>query len=272
MITLAHLPLGAKPFTPKPTDLAFAAYLGPGADQLIDAALAPAAMNWHKVTTATGDMPTPNRDPLNNHIHGNCVLATGANGAMFVSQMAGAPRIITGAEVDAAYKDIEPDFDPVTGAGDHGTYPVKFLTRWTQKDYFGTRCRAFCKVDESKPDEVALALFLAGWLFAAYDLPLSAQDQVDSEGNPDWRVDPNRSTEDNERRGWGGHAYAEHALRLRQGTTWGLNSHATEEWCRAYTSSLHMALLRDWRLANGRAPNGFDFEQLLSDARARGAT
>lgn len=268
---LAHLQLGALPFQPKPTDLAFKAYLGPGIDQLIEQAMAPAAFNWHKVPNLNGDFPTPNRDPLNNDVHGNCVLATGANGAMFVSQMAGAPRIITGAEVDAAYHEIEPGFDPVTGEGDTGTYPVKFLTAWTKKDFFGTRCRAFCTVDANNPQEVALAMFLAGWLFAAYDLPISAQDQVDKDGNPDWRVDPNRSARDNEPRGWGGHAYFEHACGMRQGTTWGLNSHATEEWCQRYTSSLHMAILRDWELANGRAPNGFEFEQLLSDARARGA-
>jgi len=268
---LAHLKLGALPFQPKPTDLAFKAYLAPGHDQLIDAAMSPAALNWHKVPTASGDMPTPNRDPLNNNIHGNCVLATGANGAMQVSQMVGAPRIITGAEVDAAYADLEPGFDPVTGTGDNGTYPVKFLTKWSKQDYFGTRVLAFARVDETKPEEVALAMFLAGWLFAAYDLPLSAQDQVDANGNPDWRVDPNRSAKDNERRGWGGHAECEHAVRMRQGTTWGLNSHATEEWCQQYTSSLHLVLLRDWRLPSGRAPNGFAYEQLLVDAQARGA-
>jgi hypothetical protein len=267
---LSQLKLGALPFQPNPKDLHFQAYLAPRADQLIEAAMAPGAINWHKVPTATGVLPTPNRDPLHNDVHGNCVRAGMANGAMLVSQMVGQPRIITGEEVDASYADGT-DFDPVTGANDDGEYPVDALTDWTRKDIYGTRCRAHCLVDANNPEEVLLAMFLGGWLLGAYDLPLSAQNQVDAAGNPDWRVDPTRTAAENERRGWGGHAFCEHAANMPQNTTWGLHGHFTDNWRRAYVSSLHLVLLRDWRLANGRAPNGFDFEQLLSDARARGA-
>lgn len=267
---LAHLKLGALPFTPKPTDLHFKAYLAPGHDQLLDAALAPGALNWHKVPTATGDLPTPNRDPLGNIDYGDCVYAGMATGAMLVSQMVGQPRIITTREVLAAYGEGT-GFDPATGEGDNGAYPIKALTDWTKKDIFGTRCQAHCLVDAQNPEEVLMALFLGGWLLGAYDMPISAQDQVDAAGNPDWRVDPRRTEAENKRRGWGGHAFCEHAAKMPQNTTWGMGGHFTDHWRQAYVSSLHLAILRDWRLPSGRAPNGFAFEQLLSDARARGA-
>lgn len=267
---LSRFKLGSLPFFPKAKDLHFNAYLPPKLDQLIEAAMAPGALNWQHVPTATGDMPTPNRDPLNNHIHGNCILAGMANLAMRVSQLVGQPRIITGAEVDAAYTDLT-GFDPNDPSTDNGAYPTDALTGWTRKDIYGTRCRAFCRVDWTNMEEVLLAAFLGGGLYACYNLPISAQNQVDADGNPDWRIDPTRTEEENAPRGWGGHCIDNHAVRLRQGTTWGLNGHATEEWCQRYTSSLHMVLLRDWRMPNGRAPNGFAFEQLLSDARARGA-
>ena len=95
-------------------------------------------------------------------------------------------------------------------------------------------------------------------------------DQVDAGGNPDWKVDPLRAAE-NGVGSWGWHAIAEHAARISQGTTWGLNAHWTDPWQSKYCSVLHMALLRDWRLSTGRAPNGFEYQQLLSDAHARGA-
>ena len=266
---LSHLKLGANPSPPKPQDLHFKAYLGPGADQLIEEAMAPGALNWQKVPTPSGDLPKPNRNALGNIEYGDCIYVGMANLAMRVSQLVGAPRIITTDEVLAAYADT--GFDPVTGENDNGAYPTEALTAWTRKDIFGTRCRAFCRVDPNNIEEVLLAAFLGGGLYACYDLPISAQNQVDADGNPNWRIDPTRSAKDNEPRGWGGHCIDQHAVRLRQGTTWGMNHHATEEWCKRYTSSLHLVLLRDWRLANGRAPNGFEFEQLLSDARARGA-
>lgn len=271
LTNLSHLKLGSLPFTPSPKDLHFKAYLPPRLDELIDAAMAPGAINWHKVPTVLGDMPTPNRDPLHNDYRGNCVLAAEANGAMQVSQMVGAPRVITGDEVDAAYADLVPGFNPVTGEGDIGAYPRDALTAWTRKDIFGTRCLAHCLVDPTKPQEVLLALFLGGWLLGAYGLPKSAQGQVDENGNPDWHINPELPDADNARGSWGNHAMCEHADRLPQFTTWGMNAHATTGWRVRYVLELHMAILRDWRLPNGRAPNGFEFGQLVSDARARGA-
>lgn len=265
---LSHFKLGGKPFQPSDKDLHFKAYLSPNLDQLLEASQAPGALNWFKIPTITGDMPTPNRDALHNDAHGNCVYAGMANGTMQVAQRVGRALIITGDEVDAAYADT--GFDPVTGAGDNGTDPTQALTDWTRKDIFGTRCDAFCVVDHTSRDEVLLALFLGGWLLGTYGLPISAQNQVDANGNPDWRVDPQRESE-NGVGSWGYHAMAEHAARLAQGTTWGLNAHWDDPWRSRYCSVLHLALLRDWQMPNGRAPNGFEYQALLSDARARGA-
>jgi hypothetical protein len=257
-MSLSKLALGRLPFFPKAKDLRLAAYLDPEYGAKIAAQEAPAALNWRKVATPAGDLPAPDTDPLGNDSIGDCVYAAPAHFAMLIGQLTGRPIQITRGQVVDAYARAT-GFNPATGSGDNGAY-----IRGTQLD-------AFVCVDPNDADEVALALFLGGGLIGGYDLPLASRDQVDEQGNPEWCVPPGGWPEGQGPGTWGGHAVAEHADRLLQLNTWGLNAHATTGWRTTCCGELWMPLLKGWRLGNGRAPNGFAYDDLLSDARSRGA-
>ena len=65
----------------------------------------------------------------------------------------------------------------------------------------------------------------------------------------------------------GGHAIFQHGQRT--GNSWGCSYVASQKWINSCCDELWLVLWSEWKMANGRAPDGFDFAQLLSDVEAR---
>jgi hypothetical protein len=232
--------------------------------------MAPGALNWRKVQNAAGEVPSPDTDALGNDSIGDCVYAAPAHFAMLVGQLTGRPISISRGQVVDAYA-AATGFNPTTGSGDNGAYTRDMLDEWRTVGLYGTQLDAYCSVDYRNPDEVLLALFFAGGLVGGYELPIASQGQVDEQGNPDWSIPPGGWPSGQGPGTWGGHCIAEHATQMGQANSWGLNTHFTGGWRQACCGELWMPLLKGWQLGNGRAPNGFAYDDLLSDARARGA-
>ena len=142
---------------------------------------------------------------------------------------------------------------------------------WLKEGLFGTKLDAYCAVDKSNPDEVALAVWLGCGMIGGYDLPLESQGQVDEQGRQLWYVPEGGWAAGKGPGSWGGHAMYGRGTSpgMDDYNSWGEDTAATEGWRYECCSELYLPLVREWNLGNGRAPNGFSYEDLLSDVRAR---
>lgn len=149
--------------------------------------------------------------------------------------------------------------DPST---DQGGVELDILKAWRKAPIKGAQLTGFVQVNPKNWMHVKTALYLFGTLYMGLALPNSAQKEKV------W-------TATNDAPGsWGGHctvasAYADRALCLQPDTltciTWGQQQVMTRQWLATYCDELYALLSPDWFDKAGKAPNGFDLEQLQAD-------
>jgi hypothetical protein len=253
---------GKLPFTPDHRDLKLAKYIDSGV--LIDVAMAPLGADWTAMRTPTGGLPTPDTDPLYNEKAGCCVFSAPGHMVNLVGQQtANSALVVTAGMVQKAYS-AATGYNPVTGENDNGYYVREMLKAWQKTGLYGTKCLAFAAVNWRDEQEVALANWIAGGTIGGYNLPSNIWDQEESPGKFTWTVPPGGFPSDA-----GGHCMYQHGQ--RNWNTWGCSAIASPGWTNARTDELWIVLLAEWKMASGRAPDGFDFAQLLADVKARQA-
>lgn len=153
-----------------------------------------------------------------------------------------------------------------TGDGtDDGRNPTDVLNYW-RKHALGGGSKPigpYATVDPHNEAHVKAAIYLFGGVYAAIDLPKTAQSQ------PVWDVVGNGKTGDSAPGSWGGHAVPFEAYD-EQGVipiTWGATIDASWGFVKAYAFELFAIISPDW-FKSGKTPAGFDLAQLEADVKA----
>jgi hypothetical protein len=243
-------------------------------DRRIEAQFIAAAFNWAAMPRGDGTMPAPDTDPKGNNWCGDCVWAGYANQVNACRQAMGLPILVTEAEVVAAYRKYT-GFDPADPSTDRGTTMQEMWNVAESKDgLFGARVLARASIDPTDGDALTAGVILAGGVIGSYALPECAQNQVDDHDRQLWDYNPAKGWPDGDYPGkWGGHC-------MRKGgrspggdndDSWGAAHYMTNAFRIETCQSLELALLDTWQFgtADGLAPNGFAFADLLSDIRSR---
>jgi hypothetical protein len=255
--------LGCNPSPPDPRDLKLASYLDK--PKLIEAIQAPRLHSWAAFPLPSGTRPACDRDPLYNNVAGCCTFSMGGHWANLVAQHTGRPLIVTADMVRDAYTST--GYNPITGAGDNGANIREDLLKpWKAMGWWGTKLLAYAAINKDDEEEVALAGWLGCGTLGGYALPLVSQSQADAKGRMQW-TEPEGGFPPGQGPGtWGNHAIYTPAERA--GNSWGDEVVMDRPWLVKCCFERWFGLLDIWQLGFS-APNGFDWQQLLSDAEAR---
>jgi hypothetical protein len=259
--------LGRIPDTHRSTDLALKNYLD--LPTLLGSQDVPAAPNWHAMARALN--PTwSDTDALGNDRAGCCVYSAPGHLLNLVDALTASGRPpVTESDVIAAYAQ-HTGYDPVTGANDGGEYIRAMIDIWAGAGLYSSKLAAFCAVDRTNAAEMAIAAWLGPGLIGGYDLPIVAQSQTDSEGRQLWAVPAGGWPAGQGPGTWGGHCIHQHGVsEIDRGNSWGEGTHWSRDWHLACCSELWLCIPDRWQFATGRAPNGFAFDDLIADTKAR---
>lgn len=131
-----------------------------------------------------------------NNQFGICGPTSVANFVKLVTKYLGGTEVSPSQDdVFALYKLCNPDFDPVTGAGDNGVDMKQMLSFLVKQGIGGKKALAFAAIDPTNLDEVRAAISLFGGVLYGVDLKVPQQTQTD---NGLWDYQPGGK--------WGGHA------------------------------------------------------------------
>ena len=269
MIDHSKLPLGKKPFLPKAKDLHLKNYINKAA--IISAAQIPAAPDWQAFSCPDGNLPPPDTDALGNDRAGCCVFAGPGHQLNMINVQLGDQSRVSADDVLAAYSKYT-GFDPITGENDNGYYVRNMLDHWRAEGLYGTKVIAYALVDWTNPEEVAVATWLGCGTIGGYALPLASQGQIDDLGRQLWDVPAGGWPAGRGPGTWGGHCVWLRGAspKLMNTNSWGQDTVWTLEWQQACCDEMWLVLVDKWVDASGRAPNGFAYEDLLADVKARG--
>jgi len=255
--------LGCNPSPQDSRDLQLASYLDK--PRLIEAIQSPRLHDWAAFPLVSGRLPAYDRDPLYNNVAGCCTFSQGGHWVNLTAQHSGYPHVVTADMVKQAY--MSTGYNPITGAGDNGaSIREDLLKPWKASGWWGTKLLAYAAVDWTDPEEVAIAGFLGCGTLGGYALPLASQNQTDAKGRMQWTVPAGGFPEGQGPGSWGLHAMYFHGE--NNGNTWGDEVATDWPWKRQCCFELWFGVL-DIMQMGSRAPNGFDWQQLLLDAEAR---
>ena len=253
--------LGKNPYVADSRDLLLSKYIS--VPVLLASDQAPADPDWQSMPTPDGDKPSPDVDALGNDAAGDCVFAGPGHMVNMIGKQTGDPSLVaTASMVLDAYSKYT-GYVPGDASTDNGWVIRDMLKSWKADGLYGTKILAYAAVNWKDETEVALATWIAGGLIGGYSLTKEVWSQVDSQGRPQWFVPKGGCGPV-----IGGHCIYNHGS--RNGNTWGESAVWTQEWAEQRCDELWMPIVDRWKLSTGLAPNGFDFNQLLSDAAARG--
>lgn len=264
----ARLPLGKKPFVPDHRDLLLKNYIDRSV--LIDSEDCPLAHDWDYVQDLNGELPDLDRDNLGNNIAGNCVFAGPGHMVNMIGKQTGASLVVTRQMALDAYSKFS-GYDQKTGSHDEGFYTRDMIKIWKSEGLYGTKALAFASVDWRDPTELAIASWIGCGTIGGFSLPLASQGQTDNEGDQLWDV-PKGGFQAGQGPGtWGGHCIwcMRPSPNMDGGNSWGEETYWTRNWDNECCDERWLVLVDKWQMADGKAPNGFAFADLLADAQAR---
>lgn len=243
-----RLRLGRKPARLDDRTLRLARYITPGA-----LPVAPAAYDSGSKVTDWGMFAN---DQL-----GDCTVAGILHMIMLWDSQDSAVPNFSDANAITLYEQLC-GYVPGDPATDQGGVELDILNAWRKTPILGHDLTAYVSVNPKNWSHVKLAHWLFGSLYLGLNLPTSAQDEevwADTSGVPGT---------------WGGHAvassaYADRANCLDSDTltviTWGAPKKMTRQWLAKYCDELYAPLSPTWLGTAGKAPNGFDMDQLRAD-------
>lgn len=201
---------------------------------------------------------------------GDCAIAAQAHQIeTWTANALGKTSKVTTAAVLKRYSLIS-GYDPDDPSTDVGCNERDVLKTWLKDPLSGHSLTAFAQAPLPRDSSGAQkaftqALWLFGGLYLGFDLPITAQAQVEA-GRP-WDVVSDDV--DGEPGSWGGHAI--NAVAADSGgvtvITWGKRQLCTWRFLATYCSESWSMISGDW-LKSDKSPNGFDLKQLEADMAA----
>jgi len=263
----SQLPLGKKPFVAKSKDLKLANYIDKSA--VISAAQVPLALDWQAFRCANDEIPPLDTDPLGNDRAGNCVFAGPGHQTNMIRAQQGIGEKVTKEQVIAAYAKYS-GYDPVTGANDDGFVVRDMLKIWQRDGLYGCRALAYALVNWHDPDEVAVASWLGCGTIGGYSLPKESQDQHGEDGKQLWYVPQGGWPSGRGPGTWGGHCIWVRGTspKLSTGNSWGQTTLWDLDWQKQCCDEMWLVITDEWATCS---PNGFSYQDLLNDVKARTA-
>jgi hypothetical protein len=261
------LPLGKLPFSPDARDLKLASYIDK--EKLISASQCPLAHDWDEIPSAAGKLPDADTDPLGNDKANCCVFSAPGHMTKMIGQQTGEPLTVTTDMVLNAYSITGYKLDPKLF--DNGFNIRVLLKLWKMFGLYGTKALAYVLVNWKDPDELALASWLGCGTIGGFALPKASQGQVDDKGRQLWSVPPGGFPAGQGPGTWGNHAIwcCKPSPALDGGNSWGQSTYWTMEWGEQCCDERWLVLVDKWKMPSGITPNGFAFDQLMTDVKAR---
>jgi hypothetical protein len=211
---------------------------------------APTSMDfWSRVS----GWPMMENDKL-----GDCTVAAAGHMIQQWTRYSDAPCTPTDADVVAAYSAVS-GYDPATGENDHGAAMLDVLNYWHKQGIGQHRILGYTGLS-TNADAVREAIYLFGNVYAGFDLPRSAQQQLV------WDV----VAADGEAGSWGGHSvlivgYDADGL---VAVTWGGLKRLTWNFLDAYCDEAFAVLSNDFINQSTHVnPDNFDLISLQRDLR-----
>ena len=213
---------------------------------------APAATSYDSKITNLGMM-------LNNTL-GDCTCA--AVGHVIQQWTAEAQKkqvIIPDPDILKLYE-VVGHYNPDNPKTDRGAIEINVLNYWLANPFVGNKLSAFCALEPQNLQDIKDAVYIFGNCYIGLQMPLSAQ------GQTVWTLPPGGATGKGAPGSWGGHAVPIVAYDARGLTciTWGELIRMTWQFWNAYCDEAYGLLSPDW-IAAGKAPSGFDSQQLITD-------
>lgn len=193
---------------------------------------------------------------------GDCTIAACANKVADWCAAAKAPFTITEKQVVEAYSAIC-GYVPETGENDFGCYSLDVLNYFRNTGIGGYKLYAYARVNHDNILEMKLANGWFGGLYYGLSMPTAWQ-KADT-----WMVPDQGMVGDGAKASWGGHAVS--GNRATAGwlfvTTWGQKQRV--QWQAAmgasYADEVYALLSPVWADPTHKSPNGFAFQDLVSD-------
>lgn len=203
---------------------------------------------------------------MGNLQYGDCAFAAPAHQVQAWTGSQGVEITIPDADVLAAYGAVT-GFNPADPSTDSGAAMLDVCKFWRNTGIGGHKILAFVAVSPTNLDHVKLAAYLFGGLYAGFNLPQSASDQLDR--GEAWDVASGPGAEPGN---WGGHAVYiptvgpfDPSSPAFECVTWGVKQAITPEFFLTYADELYAVLSCDWAATIGKAPSGFDLQALQQD-------
>jgi hypothetical protein len=188
-----------------------------------------------------------------------------------IGQQTGEPLVVTSNMVLNAYNITGYKLDPKLF--DNGFSIRVLLKLWKLLGLYGTKALAYALVNWKDPDELALASWLGCGTIGGFALPKASQGQVDDKGRQLWSVPSGGFSEGQGPGTWGNHAIwcCKPSPALDGGNSWGQKTYWTMDWGFQCCDERWLVLVDKWKMPSGISPNGFAFDQLMADVKARAA-
>jgi hypothetical protein len=196
----------------------------------------------------------------------DCTVAAAGHMIQQWTTLNGSPKVPSDETIVAAYSAVSgyrPD-DPTT---DTGIPVLEVLKYWRKTGIGGDKIAGFVALEPKNHHHVMDAVYVFANCQIGLALPNSAKQQSV------WSVPQGGTTGDGAVNSWGGHVVAVVGYDSRYLTivSWGKVMRMTWQFLDTYCDESFAVLSDDWvGKAKGKAPNGFDWNQLDSDLGAVG--
>jgi hypothetical protein len=215
-------------------------------DEAVALPQVPASVDWSQKVAS---WPMYGNDKL-----GDCTCAAVGHMEEAWSANADAPEVPTEQNVLDLYW--------ATGQQDTGRYCLDVLNYWQNNGFGGEQIMAFVQVNEKIQQHVEVACWMFGGAYIGLALPVSAQTQADK-----WTVTHGSDAVPGS---WGGHCVdlVDYTQDGPTCVTWGRLMPMTWDFFAKYCDEAYAIISPDFVEKDGKAPSGFDLNQLNQDLAA----
>lgn len=216
---------------------------------LSKALVPPHNLNWGK--------PIQQWQMMKNDEIGDCTCAGAGHLIMTWTANAGVLYTPPDNEILKAYE-ATGGYIPGDPSTDNGATELDVLNYWRRNGIAGHKIGAFVSINPRNIQHLKIAAWLFGGIYTGVMLTQSDMDAIQS-GENTWRYNKSPFI--------GGHAVPAIGYNNKgfQFITWGMVQTATYEWVYNRVEEAYAIISHDWIKNTGKAPSGFDINQLSND-------
>jgi hypothetical protein len=249
--------LGRKPFDPHGPHLFLSDY---ATEMLATAPPVPAVRMWVERPVNWGYH-------LNDQL-GDCVEAMFANAVMLWTDDStpGGSGLVTPTDADVLhFYEVAGNYNPSDPTTDQGTTIDAGLSYMHTTGLAGVNIQANALIAPNQTGLVRRAINEFGGCASGVNLPLSARSQIGGV----WTTPPGGTTGDGAPGSWGGHAVwiVGYSPQYVFAVTWNIIQKIDWTFWLNYFDEAVACLSRAWVQRNGRAPSGFNTNQMIADMK-----